>query len=64
MKLLPDITGEKMADRLPIIITSGDFEQILHVPELSDSTGKEQARAVFQALEEWNLSEKNSSSLL
>lgn len=46
-KLLPDITGKKMAERLPVIISSGDVEQILHVPILPDSTGKEQALFCF-----------------
>uniref|UniRef100_A0A8D8UVV6 Uncharacterized protein n=2 Tax=Cacopsylla melanoneura TaxID=428564 RepID=A0A8D8UVV6_9HEMI len=56
-KLLPDITGKKMTERLPIIISSGDVEQILHVPELPDSTGREQAKAVFQALINWDLTD-------
>uniref|UniRef100_A0A8D8TQ46 Uncharacterized protein n=1 Tax=Cacopsylla melanoneura TaxID=428564 RepID=A0A8D8TQ46_9HEMI len=46
-----------MTERLPIIISSGDVEQILHVPELPDSTGREQAKAVFQALINWDLTD-------
>uniref|UniRef100_A0A8D8MC19 Uncharacterized protein n=1 Tax=Cacopsylla melanoneura TaxID=428564 RepID=A0A8D8MC19_9HEMI len=57
-KLLPSITGKEMEERLPIIITSKDTEQILTIPTLPDSTGKSQAQAMYQALLEWDLLDK------
>lgn len=46
-KLLPSITGKEMVERLAIIITSKDTEQILIVPTLPDSTGRSQAQAIY-----------------
>jgi hypothetical protein len=57
-KLLPSITGKQLEERLPIIITSKDTEQILSIPNLPDSTGKSQAQAIYEALLEWDLLDK------
>ncbi|KAE9527867.1 hypothetical protein AGLY_012691 [Aphis glycines] len=42
-------------ERLPIVITSTNIEQIIKVPQLERSTGEEQAAAVCNALQEWGL---------
>ncbi|XP_050524055.1 uncharacterized protein LOC126895832 [Daktulosphaira vitifoliae] len=57
-KLLPSLTSKDLVDRLPIIISSGDHEQLLGVPKLSEGTGEEQAIKVYESIEEWGL--KNS----
>ena len=55
-KLLPDLTGKKNVDRLPILLVSfGGDTQLLSVPKLPSGTGLAQAEAVFQALKEWNV---------
>ena len=54
-KLLPDITGEEKVDRLPIIVTGINVEEMLAVPKLSSGSGAEQANAVFKALTDWKL---------
>src|SRR5215469_12986321 len=57
-KLLPDITGRKLVDRLPVISTGPNIEQILGVPELSSGKGNEIASAVYDTLQEWVLQDK------
>lgn len=54
-KILPDITGKKKVDRLPVIATAPNVEQLLGVPELSSGTGREMASAVYDTLQEWSL---------
>lgn len=58
-KLLPglNVTGTK-EERLPILISFGEKDQLLAVPKLDSSTGKDQAEAVFNALSDWNLNDK------
>lgn len=54
-KILPDITGKYKVDRLPVIATAPNVEQLLGVPELSSGTGREMASAVYDILQEWSL---------
>ncbi|XP_036340150.1 uncharacterized protein LOC118749456 [Rhagoletis pomonella] len=58
-KLLPglDVKSSK-EERLPIIISFEEKEQLLAVPKLESSSGKEQAKAVSNALNDWNLKDK------
>ena len=44
-------------ERLPIIISFGEKEQLLAVPKLERSSGKNQAQAVSNALHDWNLTD-------
>lgn len=58
-KLLPKITGDAgKVDRLPIVVTGLDTEQLLGVPELSSGTGENNSAAIIQTLEEWNLTDR------
>lgn len=58
-KLLPglDVRSSK-EERLPIIASFDDREQLLAVPKLESSSGKHQAKAVSTALFDWNLHNK------
>ena len=56
-KLLPSLTDRENVDRLPIIISNGDTEQILKIPALESGTGRAQAEAIFETLCEWGLDE-------
>ena len=58
-KLLPDIiaTCDKV-DRLAIIVTGKDTENLLGVPKLAKGTGAAMADATVSALKDWNLKEK------
>lgn len=54
-KLMTDLVGHKKVDRLPVIVTGADNEQLLGVPKLNSSTGEEQANAVVELLKEWDI---------
>ncbi|GBP50098.1 Uridine phosphorylase 2 [Eumeta japonica] len=58
-KLLPglDVRSSKK-ERLPIIASFDDREQLLAVPKLESSSGKHQAKAISTALFDWNLHDK------
>lgn len=55
-KLLNNLTGEPV-ERLSIIGTSTNIEQLLGVPEIPDATGNEIASALYDTLKVWNLKE-------
>lgn len=58
-KLLPALNvRDSKEERLPIVISYGDCEKIIAVPKLNNSTGKEQALAVHNALVDWNIEDK------
>ncbi|GBN40201.1 hypothetical protein AVEN_130737-1 [Araneus ventricosus] len=50
-KLLPALSARKSKDeRLPIVISYGLKKQLIALPRLDNSKGKEQAQAVWKAL--------------
>ncbi|XP_039969058.1 uncharacterized protein LOC126764097 [Bactrocera neohumeralis] len=57
-KLLPNLLQKECAERLAILVSKGDYEQLLGVPELENSTGASQAEAVSGSLEEWDIGDK------
>ncbi|KAL7297107.1 hypothetical protein TKK_0009529 [Trichogramma kaykai] len=54
-KLMMDVYEHEMKDNLPVVITSGEIEQIVGVPRLDDSTGRSQAEAIYEVLADWGL---------
>jgi len=56
-KLLENISG-KLVDRLAIIGTGPNVEQLLGVPELCSGTGIEISSAIYDVIEEWSLLNK------
>ncbi|GBO20411.1 hypothetical protein AVEN_35971-1 [Araneus ventricosus] len=58
-KLLPALSARKSKEeRLPIVISYGLKKQLIAVPRLYNSTGKEQAQAFWKAILDWNLEDK------
>lgn len=57
-KLLPGITGKGTEERLPIIVSGVDTEQLLGIPPLPSGTGANQANAIIKALDDWNVTEQ------
>jgi len=58
-KLLPALNARNSKEeRLPIVVSFGNKEQLIAVPKLDSSTGREQAHAVWNAIIDWNLEEK------
>lgn len=60
-KLLHGLVRGQKIDRLAIIVSTGKIEQLLGVPEIASSTGENQAQAVYEALQDWCLSENIQS---
>ena len=55
-KLLPDIaSGTKVVDRIAILVTGEDIEQLLAVPKIGRGTGMEQCNACLSTLTDWEL---------
>ena len=54
-KLMPDITGLEIVERLPIVVSGGGMSKLLAVPKLSSGKGETIATAVHEALEDWHL---------
>lgn len=55
-KLLPDLLKTEQTERIAVLISYGENEQLLGVPKADRSTGEEQALAVYECLEEWGVS--------
>jgi hypothetical protein len=45
-------------EHLPIVISYGNKEQSVAVPKLDNSSGREQAQIVWNAITDWNLEDK------
>ncbi|CAH0555130.1 unnamed protein product [Brassicogethes aeneus] len=57
-KMLEDITGKTVVDRLPIIVSGEGVAQLLGVPKLPNGTGKSIATAVYDATLAWEINNK------
>ena len=57
-KLLRDLTTKEHVDRLPVIVTANGVSQLLKVAKLPNGTGLQQAKAVVEALDDWDLKQK------
>lgn len=57
-KLMPDLDGSGKVDRLAIIVSGEDTSKLLKVPKLHSGTGSEMAQAVYDCLQEWNITEQ------
>lgn len=57
-KILPTLVGKEKCDRLPVVITAQNIEQLLGVPHISSGTGSEICSAVYDELENWGLLNK------
>lgn len=54
-KLLPDCCGTQKVDRLPIVLSGLNYEQLLAVPKLNSGTGFNQAQSIVGELKRWNV---------
>ena len=53
-KLLPDLTGKELVDRLPVLVSGRNTFQLHDVRKLESGTGEAQVAAVPQLLEDWD----------
>ncbi|KMQ85762.1 adenylate kinase 9-like protein [Lasius niger] len=65
-KLVPCMTHftqhNVTVDRLPVIVISGDIEQLLGVPLIEAGTGRQQAVGIYELLNDWALTDKKVSA--
>lgn len=54
-KLLPDFGGTEKVDRLPIVLSGLNYEQLLAVPKLNSGTGFNQAQSIVAELKRWDI---------
>lgn len=57
-KILPDITGRQSVDRLPVLVSGYQVDQLLGVPKLNHGTGEETSQAVLIVLNDWGVSNR------
>ena len=57
-KMLEDISGSEMIYRLSVLISGPDKTQLLGVPKLHHGTGNNTAKAVYEEISDWNLTNK------
>ncbi|KAK3910427.1 Carbamoyl-phosphate synthase large chain [Frankliniella fusca] len=57
-KLLPDEPDGKKYDRVPVLVTGYEVEQLLGVPRLDSGSGLAQAHATYELLKSWDLVDK------
>ena len=51
-KLLPDIIGKQKVDRLPVILSGVETEQLLGIPKITSGVGEAQAAAVVRCFDD------------
>jgi len=56
-KMLPALTSKEKIDRLSVIIDYSEQEQLLGIPSIPSGSGENQADAIFQLLEKWQIKE-------
>lgn len=54
-KILSDIVDKKSVDRLPVILSVGDVDQLLGVPKMANGTAMNQASAIIDTLNQRNV---------
>ena len=57
-KLLPDLIGKSKIERLVILVSGNGVSQLLAVAKLPSGTGEAQATAVFEAVEDWRVTDR------
>lgn len=57
-KILPKVDGEGRVERLPVVITGSNTEQLLGAPELVSGTGEYSSDAILNLLELWNVTDR------
>ena len=53
--MLCDPTGKDVVDRLPVVVSGAEVEQLLDVPKLPSGTIDGQATAVAKVLQDWGI---------
>ena len=54
-KLIPKLTGKQKENRLPVLVSGKGISQLLTLAKLLAGTGISQAKAVVNALKDWQI---------
>lgn len=54
---MEDLTSTEHLDRLPVLISGAEVDQLLGVPKLLSGTREAQSTAVLDCLEKWGLAD-------
>lgn len=60
-KMLEDISGHTIVDRLPILVSGENVDQLLSVPKLESGSGELAATVVYDTILSWGLADKVKS---
>jgi hypothetical protein len=56
--ILPEIFGNKKVDRLPVLVSGDGLDKLLGVPKLAAGTALNEAKAIYDLLQVWKLTDK------
>lgn len=57
-KMLPALTSKEQVERLAVLVSGDETMKLLGVPKLPNGTGQAMATAVFNLIQEWNLTDR------
>lgn len=60
-KMLEDISGQEVVDRLPILVSGQSVDQLLGVPKIESGSGELTATAVYETVSSWGIADKIKS---
>ena len=60
-KMMSDICGRHIVNRVPVVITRYGINQLLSVSKIASGTGENLATAIYNAIQDWNISENIKS---
>jgi len=58
---MKDLTGDEKVDRLPIIISGSETEQLFSVPKLPSGTGQAMADVMIKVFSEWGVQNRSKA---
>ena len=56
-KMLPALTGKATVERIAVLVTGEDIVKLLGIPKVPNGTGIAQATAVFDMIQEWEITD-------
>ena len=62
--MMSDICGRDVVDRPPVVLTRYEIDQLLFAPITASATGENMPTAVYNAIEDWRVSENINPSAL
>lgn len=54
-KMLEDISGQEVVDRVPILVSGQGVDQLLGVPKIESGSGESTATAVYETVSSWGI---------